>query len=396
MFKWFIRIAALCIVGVSIMISSLSAFYPEKLYSDQVAVLSYHHIDEKTQGPGTIPPQLLYDQLSYLKSQGYHFITFNDLRQFLSGGPVVDNAALVTFDDGYESFYTAALPVLRELDIPAVNFVITHDLGEPQSSALPSLTPDEIRTMTAGSSAYGVQCHTDALHQKINGRAALITRLTDVQGKQESDEQFRSRIVGDTKTCIDRLSTLTPAPVDAIAYPFGVYSAETKDLMRQAGIKYGFTVMPKMTTRDVDPLVIPRINAGGPYVTPELLHNQIMRRVAAVEFYQNSVPLRDTIEQIGGELSVDQGDHSIVIHYNGKEWRVQPNSAEVKYSGGVLQLDNPLRVIEGKTRIALVDLERIVGTKIEYSDSKRTFKAPSPDHSEIDQETKKDPATPKP
>ncbi len=43
----------------------------------------------------------------------------------MEGATVPSNAVLVTFDDGYQSFYTAAYPILKSLRIPAVNFVIT-------------------------------------------------------------------------------------------------------------------------------------------------------------------------------------------------------------------------------------------------------------------------------
>jgi peptidoglycan/xylan/chitin deacetylase (PgdA/CDA1 family) len=83
----------------------------------------------------------------------------------------------VTFDDGYESFYKKAYPLLHELHVPAVNFVVTNDLVNPLTIAIPSLSKEEFQRMAAEDQNMDFQCHTDHLHQQVEGKAILTTKI---------------------------------------------------------------------------------------------------------------------------------------------------------------------------------------------------------------------------
>ncbi|WJH34715.1 polysaccharide deacetylase family protein [Paenibacillus sp. CC-CFT747] len=283
MIKFLLRTAVIAIAGLTFLVSSLSAFKPETLYRSQVAVLMYHHIHDTDQSGATITTELFRSQLSYLKGRGYHFISLQEFKDFMNGAAVPDNAVLVTFDDGYEGFYQNAYPVLTKLNIPAVNFIITGTLDHPLAGNIPFLNRDEIRIMTSHSPGIEVQCHTDSLHGKTEGdqgKALLVARLPK-DGRTETEDEYKKRIVDDTRACTGRLKDLTPHQVDAMAYPYGIYNPLAASLVKEGGIQYAFTILPRMATQGMDPLRIPRINAGSPYITPLALHNMIMRRVTA-------------------------------------------------------------------------------------------------------------------
>jgi peptidoglycan/xylan/chitin deacetylase (PgdA/CDA1 family) len=386
MVKFVVKIVLICLVCLTILISSLSAYKPKDLYRDQVAVLMYHHIHDKDLSSGTITTTLFRDQLAYLKSKGYQFITLQEFKRFMQGAPVPDNAVLVTFDDGYESFYLNAFPILQQLHIGAVNFVITKDLENPQDSNIPSLSREEIRSMTQSSALIDVQCHTNALHgTSDNGKALLTGKLMD-QETEESEATYEQRIIQDTKACISSLNGLYPQPIDSLAYPYGIFNESAAELIHKAGINYAFTVLPKMTTREMDPLKIPRLNAGSPYVTPESLHNMIMRRVTIVKHPYDNVVLRDTVEQIGGDITVDKAGNT-VIHYNGDQWLVKPNSRDVMHHNVPLTTDKPIQVVGNKTYISLNDLQKILNLTIFFNPATQTFTTTLPANSDSDMET---------
>ncbi|WP_158560904.1 polysaccharide deacetylase family protein [Paenibacillus contaminans] len=388
-----IRSLLLCAAVLTTVLTTLSMFKPEHLYRDQVAVLMYHHVHDEAQSSGTITTELFQEQLSYLKSQGYNFITLDDLKRFLKGATVPENAVLVTFDDGYESFYTNAFPILKKMDIPAVNFAITEDTLDPKSSYIPAMSREEIRDMTAQMSTIDVQCHTHALHEKIDGVAALTGRIKNSEGNTETEDQYKQRILEDTKMCLNTLTGLYPRPIDSLAYPFGIYNKTAAGIVHEAGVQYAFTILPRMTTRDTDPLKIPRINAGSPYITPEGLHNMIMRRVTSVNHPFDKVGLRDTLEQIGGELTVDKSDGNKVINYNGQEWKILPGGSAVLKDNVEIPLSKPLKVVGNRTFISLDDLQKVLGVQIVYNAETHTYTAKLPDESAIDAETKSDKQT---
>ncbi|WP_081824379.1 polysaccharide deacetylase family protein [Paenibacillus sp. UNC451MF] len=249
-------------------------------YKDQVAVLAYHHLSHDEQSNVTITPQLFREQLSFLRQKGYEFITLEQFKQFIDGASVPKKAVLITFDDGYESFYTHGYPVLKEMGIPAVNFVVTKDLHDPKTSPLPSMSNEEIRQMAVETDGIDFQCHSHDMHAKINGNP-LLTSLLHINGNPESPEEYRQRVLKDTNFCISNLHGLHSEKVDAYAYPYGMYHQEASELIRQSGIEYAFTVVSRMAVRHDDRMQIPRINAGNPSITPESLHQTIMRRAIA-------------------------------------------------------------------------------------------------------------------
>ncbi|WP_052487314.1 polysaccharide deacetylase family protein [Gordoniibacillus kamchatkensis] len=274
----------LAALGLGAMAPALRAADGKPLYTDQVAVLMYHHLDETAQSSSTIKPELFRAQLELLKSKQIHFITLDQFKKFLDGtGKVPDNAALVTFDDGYESFYTKAYPILRQLEVPAVNFVITGDLEHPKETYIPSLSREQIRAMLSESpNLIAIGCHTDAMHGKLPSGDAIMVGREEQGGVKESDEAYRQRVLADTSTCLGKLNELSPATVDTMAYPYGITTPAASRLVGQAGVRYAFTITPSMATQGTDLLQIPRINGGSPNVTPDGLYKTILHRIVRV------------------------------------------------------------------------------------------------------------------
>ncbi|GIP33710.1 polysaccharide deacetylase family protein [Paenibacillus sp. J2TS4] len=361
MIKFVLRSFFLVLIGLTVLVSSLAAYQPNKLYRDQVAVIMYHHVDDTIQSSGTVTTALFEEQLTYLQSKGYRFITLDEFKHYMNGGPVPDNAVLVTFDDGYESFYSNAYPVLQKLNIPAVNFAITKDTLNPQASYIPAMSQQQIAELTSASPGYiEIQCHTHALHDKVNGEALLTTRLELSNGSRENEGDYRQRIMDDMRTCQSVLRDVNPSPIDSLAYPFGIYDKTAAETINAAGIQYAFTIAPGMTTRTTDTLSIPRVNAGAPYISPAKLHKSIQRQIQAVHHAYDRVPLREAIEQLGGEIVTAPKDKGILIRYEGKEWELNEGSRKVLHDEQVLSIDQPVQIVGGKAYIRWTDLEELL------------------------------------
>jgi peptidoglycan/xylan/chitin deacetylase (PgdA/CDA1 family) len=278
-----IKTGMLVFIGISLILFTLNLYKSDIVYKDQLAVIMYHHVYDQDTSSSTITTKLFRDQLNLLKTKGYHFISLQQMKEFLQGSPIPEKAVLVTFDDGYESFYDNAYPILKEMAIPAVNFIITGSLEHPKQDIPKKMTREEIKAILSDSSLIEVQCHTDSLHNKnIKGKALIVGHLSTA-GTAETDEQYKQRIVSDTQACISKLKPLNPTPVDTFAYPYGIYSQEAANHIHEAGIEYAFTILTKMTTRQVDHLKIPRINAGSPNITPQALEKSIQRSIIPIK-----------------------------------------------------------------------------------------------------------------
>jgi peptidoglycan/xylan/chitin deacetylase (PgdA/CDA1 family) len=351
------------LIGLTLLLTPLQAKRSGDIYyQDQVAVLMYHHVHEKDTSSSTITSSLFQNQLQSLLSKGYHFISLEEFKQYMEGATVPSNAVLVTFDDGYQSFYTAAYPILKSLRIPAVNFVITNDLTNPLGSYIPSMSKEQISEMTHATNFIDIGCHTDNLHHKLpNGEAALVGRLD-----AENDDAYKQRVYKDTQACIGKLAGLTDAPLDAMAYPYGITTPAATEQVAKAGIRYAFTISPEMATRSADHLLIPRINAGSPGITPELLHRSIQRRVLA---QPGSAPLRvdaaAAAAQLGGSVSAEGGVLSLRL---GQEaFTLQVNAKAATRGNSRVTLRQPVLREHGQITIALDDLGALIGLPLVYT-----------------------------
>ncbi|MEE8359497.1 MAG: polysaccharide deacetylase family protein, partial [Candidatus Omnitrophota bacterium] len=66
------------------------------------------------------------DQMRYLKNH-YNLISLPFfLRSFKDDRPIPDNSVIITLDDGYESNYILAYPILKRYGIPVTIFITTN------------------------------------------------------------------------------------------------------------------------------------------------------------------------------------------------------------------------------------------------------------------------------
>lgn len=103
-------------------------------------VLEYHNFtDDPAQATDyTMTISGLRRDLDFLRDRGYTTILPRELAagQLDSGAPLPQKAVLLTFDDGYESNYTLAFPLLREYGAKAAVSLITARIDEGASGFL--------------------------------------------------------------------------------------------------------------------------------------------------------------------------------------------------------------------------------------------------------------------
>lgn len=368
LWRWIGIVLICCLLLISLPTSPAN----EVFYQNQIAVITYHHIDDHAQSGVTITTALFESQLIDLKSRGYHFIDMNQFKRFFAGGSVPDNAILVTFDDGYQSFYTNAYPVLRKLRIPAVNFVITGDLDDPLHTNIPSLSRDEIREMEASKKGISFGCHSDALHKKTASGAPLLTNRIDRGGQTETDEQYQNRIRQDTTACIRKLRELDADAAETYAYPFGSYDKTSTGILREAGIRYAFTTRGEMVTQDTDPMQIPRLNAGSPYVRSISVNNLILRKIAEHLNPDELIPLGKAMKQLGGTARLLKNGE-IELEYNNKKCRILRDRSTVTVGPDSFFLTQPIVMKERHNYIRIQDLQRLLGISITYNPVKDQY-----------------------
>jgi biofilm PGA synthesis lipoprotein PgaB len=248
-------------------------------YTDRAAILIYHNLSD-SETSATISPQHFAAQIASLQQKGYNFISLDQLDGFLAGqGELPPNAVVITFDDGYESVYHYAYPLLAQNHIPASMFIIVKNVGATQNQ-IPKMTWAEMQEMQAQGMRF--YSHTYDSHHLVRSpdgsvQPALIARqYLTAAGREESEVEYERRIKDDLSLSKNILETQLGSPVNCLALPYGSETETVKQIAQACGFQYLFTVDPGLVDQTSDPLALKRINAGQVGIDGEALHNMII------------------------------------------------------------------------------------------------------------------------
>ena len=97
----------------------------------QVTILMYHHLvpDGGETNSLTVTEGKFRRDMEYLREHGYQTLLPDELNEILRGTQKCPKKAVViSFDDGYQSNYSIAYPVLKENGLRAVIALITANI----------------------------------------------------------------------------------------------------------------------------------------------------------------------------------------------------------------------------------------------------------------------------
>lgn len=156
-----------------------------------------------------IAPAVFDEQMRYLHENDYHTITFAMLHEaIVHGTPLPSKPVILSFDDGWRTQYTDALPVLTKYDLKATFFLYPNVIEHANY-----MTWDEVRALRDAGMEIG--SHSKS-HQYMT--------------KQKPEEQLfeleRSKSILEDKLNVD---------IVTFAYPFGLSDADLRVMVEDAG-----------------------------------------------------------------------------------------------------------------------------------------------------------------
>jgi peptidoglycan/xylan/chitin deacetylase (PgdA/CDA1 family) len=170
-------------------------------------------------------------------NSGYHPISLATLDKIMVGDASPPSKCLVlTFDDSLMSQYLNAVPVLSDLDLPAVFFVLPNfSDGVHRYMATPEL-------QAIAGAGFEVELHT-CNHPNL----PLLAR--------RNLSAFYAELAG----CQQILEDIIGGAVDYLAYPSGAYDATVVDTVSRFGFRAGFTTRASAVLNYQSPFTLPRI-----------------------------------------------------------------------------------------------------------------------------------------
>lgn len=92
-------------------------------------VLAYHSVDDSGSVLST-SPAIFRRHMAYLKKNGYKTISLSDYLDKKIRGAMNSSEFVITFDDGFQSLFAHAFPILKEYSFEAVVFLVTDYVGK--------------------------------------------------------------------------------------------------------------------------------------------------------------------------------------------------------------------------------------------------------------------------
>ena len=216
-----------------------------------VPILMYHVIAAPPAGapfPGLyVEPAEFAEQMQALEDAGWHAVTLDQVQAYWrQGAPLgAGKPIVISFDNGYNSQYTQALPVLRRLGwVGDENLQLT---GLPPSQG--GLGAQQIRGLVAA----GWELDTQGM-----SHAALITL---------DAEQLHYQVAQARQLLRQRYH----APVNWFCYPSGQYDAAVEAAVKAAGFTGSTTVVPGWAHPSDDPYRLHRLRVLGGTTAQQLL-----------------------------------------------------------------------------------------------------------------------------
>lgn len=212
----------------------------------KIPVLMYHHLLQKKENifPNNnviLNVESFKEQLSYLKQNGFQTITLSDLEAYIRGEiKLKDKSILITFDDGNKTNHLYALPLLKQYGYQAGAFIITGRVTSTPSTfnpvGLQSLSVPEMNDMK---SHFQLGSHTANLHDLYHNKSLVLVKNSS---EVLNDFILSKKFLNTTYFC----------------YPFGQYTNETINLLKQAGYTSAYTTKTGYATTKTNRYEIPR------------------------------------------------------------------------------------------------------------------------------------------
>lgn len=186
-----------------------------------IPIITYHKIsNDREFGLTTQGLKAFEAQIFNLVSKGYKSITFKDLN---NGKPIPQKSVIISFDDGYESVYQNAFPILQKYNLTASIFIVANYLGKYndwESFAIQRKYRHLSKSQILELKKYGYEIASHSLNHYYLPFC--------------SDKTIRREV----EVSMKKLEDITGDSVVSFCFPYGKYNQNSLKIVEEAGYKY--------------------------------------------------------------------------------------------------------------------------------------------------------------
>ena len=221
---------------------------------DRVPILMYHRVGlakNDWERKYCVDARRFRVHMDALANAGWHALSIGDFFQWLAGSIELEGRPfLLTFDDGFQSVYEHAAPIVAAKGWPATVFVVSGLLGQtdewcarqnPNGFTYPLMRQEHI---------HELRNQRFTFHSHTRSHADLPTL---------DDATLRMELAGSRAELKDAIGE----PVDYLAYPYGHLDDRVVNAANAAGYRAAFSTQPGFNRRSVDLFRLRRLDVFG-------------------------------------------------------------------------------------------------------------------------------------
>lgn len=214
--KFFIVLVIMLSLGVSSVIAAP--------FNNDVVSIMYHDV---TRNPFLysqyrISVSAFEEDIKSFLDKGYTFLKASELTEENIYNRQESKFVAITFDDGYESFYTEIFPILKKYNVPATFYILTSQINKNNH-----LTTAQLQEL-AKSELVELGAHSHYVHRL--GRDGIQRLYDGINSRWEASDDY--------KRSIEILEGIIGKKITSISYPNGIYNADVDWIIKNnLGIK---------------------------------------------------------------------------------------------------------------------------------------------------------------
>lgn len=215
----------------------------------KIAIIMYHNLSEKPAdfGKYVLPVQQFEKDLNYIQEHGYHTITMTQLIDYVYHDcELPEKPVIITFDDGYESFYAYAYPLLQKYNMTAVMSIVgeyTDLFTETEDHHLDYSHLNWTQVQEMSQSGYvEIQNHTYGMHKICNDRKGCGIRY------HECLEEYQKDLNNDIGNLQQKIQNYTGFLPNTFTYPYGYICPESIQIIKEMGFQAMLTCTEHLNT----------------------------------------------------------------------------------------------------------------------------------------------------
>ena len=164
---------------------------------------------------------------------------------------------VITFDDGYKSWFVHALPILQRLQLPATFFLSSGYIGLAKADEVEFMRSRLLVTPDPGRATIGLTIN-DVRKMAFEGFTIGGHTLSHCNLAEARDSgQLRYEIAEDKL----RLERITGRKIEYFAYPSGAYhnpEIDVTEILRECGYRGAVTTVSGFNTVETNPYLLHR------------------------------------------------------------------------------------------------------------------------------------------